>query len=397
MFTFNTKRETNHNLKNFKKMKIQLKHLYIILSVILFGLLVACQSPESQSQSQNQEHTDTPKNIILLIGDGMGYPQITATKYAHGDLTMTTMPYSGTIYTRSHDSKVTDSASSATAFAAGYKTINGMLGVLPDGTTPVQSIAHYASELGKATALLATSRITHATPAAFAIHHDARGDEFIIAEKFVDSGIDMILGAGSDYFLPESEGGIRPDDRNLISEMEEKGYIYIDSEEELSQMAGHSKAIAFLEGGDLAPAPERGDQTLQLTEAALAQLSQDPEGFFMMIEGSQIDWAAHANEAERMMEEVLDFDKVIAHVLEFAEEDGNTLVIVTADHETGGLTLPSADDGEVAYEFSTGGHTAEHVPLFSYGPSAEIFKGTYDNTEIARKMFSIWGKTIEDQ
>lgn len=331
-----------------------------------------------------------------MIGDGMGYPQITAAKYAHGNLNMTSMPYSGTIYTHSHDSKVTDSASSATAFAAGYKTINGMLGVLPDGTTPVQSIAHYANELGKTTALMATSRITHATPAAFAIHHNDRGEEFIIAEKYVDSGIDMLLGAGSDYFLPESAGGTRPDDRNLISEMEEMGYLYLDSEEELAQINGQNRVIAFLEGGDMAPAAERGDQARQLVNATLDQLSNDEEGFFMMIEGSQIDWKGHANEAELMIEELMDFDRIVGSILDFAEQDGNTLVIVTADHETGGLTLPSAEDGEFSYNYSTGGHTAEHVPLFSYGPSAEYFRGTYDNTEIARKMFSIWGKTVQD-
>lgn len=306
------------------------------------------------------------------------------------------MPYSGTIYTRSHDSKVTDSASSATAFAGGYKTINGMLGVMPDGTTPVQSIAHYANELGKTTALMATSRITHATPAAFAIHHDDRGEEHIIAEKFVDSGIDMLLGAGSDYFLPESEGGTRKDDRNLISEMEDMGYLYIDSEGELSQMSGKNRVIAFLEGKDLAPAGERGNQAGQLVSAALDQLSKDENGFFMMIEGSQIDWAGHANEAELMIDEMMDFDSIIGSVLEFAEQNGNTLVIVTADHETGGLTMPGAENGELSYHYSTGGHTAEHVPLFSYGPSAEQFKGAYDNTEIARKMFSIWGKEIRN-
>lgn len=368
----------------------------IMLAVLLFPLISCEPSSQGQAESPNVEDTTGPKNIILLIGDGMGFPQITAAKYAHGNLNMTSMPYSGTVYTRSHDSKVTDSASSATAFAAGYKTINGMLGVLPDGSTPVQSIAHYAAELGKTTALMATSRITHATPAAFAIHHDDRGEEFIIAEKFVDSGIDMLLGAGSNYFLPESEGGTRPDDRNLISEMEEMGYLYLDSEEELSQISGQNQVIAFLEGQDLAPAPDRGNQASQLTNTALNQLSQDEDGFFLMIEGSQIDWAGHANEAEWMIQELLDFDSVIGRVLEFAENDGNTLVIVTADHETGGLTLPAAEGGELSYEFSTGGHTALHVPIFSYGPSAETFKGTYDNTEIARKMFSIWGKEIQD-
>lgn len=379
-------------------MKTSMKFLFnIILAGLLLPLISCDLSSQSQTDSASMEEASGPKNIILLIGDGMGYPQITAAKYAHGNLNMTSMPYNGTIYTHSHDSKVTDSASSATAFAAGYKTINGMLGVLPDGTTPVQSIAHYANELGKTTALMATSRITHATPAAFAIHHDDRGEEFIIAEKYVDSGIDMLLGAGYNYFLPESEGGTRPDDRNLISEMEEIGYSYVNNLDDLSQIStDQNRVVAFLEGGDFAPAPERGNQAGELVNAALKQLSQNEDGFFMMIEGSQIDWAGHANEAELMIEELMDFDSIVGSVLDFAEQDGNTLVIVTADHETGGLTLPGTEEGEVTYHYSTGGHTAEHVPLFSYGPSADVFQGTYDNTEIARKMFSIWGKEIQD-
>jgi len=368
----------------------------LLLNLFLFVLVasfISCKTTDNQNQSVQET---TPKNIIFLLGDGMGYPQITAAKYAHGNLNMTSMPYSGTVYTHSHDSKVTDSASSATAFAGGYKTNNGMLGVLPDSTTVVQSIAQYANELGKSTALMATSRITHATPAAYAIHHYDRGQEYIIAEKYVDSGIDMLLGAGSNYFLPESAGGTRPDERNLISEMEEMGYLYLDTEEELSQIDGQDRVIAFLEGGDLAQAAERGDQAGQLVDAAINQLSQNEEGFFMMIEGSQIDWQGHANEAELMIEELIDFDGIVGNVLDFAEQDGNTLVIVTADHETGGLTLPSAGDGEFSYNYSTGGHTAEHVPIFSFGPSAEQFKGTFDNTEIARKLFSIWGKEIQD-
>lgn len=368
----------------------------LLLNLFLFVLIasfISCKTTDNQNQSVQET---TPKNIIFLLGDGMGYPQITAAKYAHGNLNMTSMPYSGTVYTHSHDSKVTDSASSATAFAGGYKTNNGMLGVLPDSATAVQSIAQYANELGKSTALMATSRITHATPAAYAVHHYDRGQEYIIAEKYVDSGIDMLLGAGSNYFLPESAGGTRPDDRNLISEMEEMGYLYLNTEEELSQIAGQDRVIAFLEGGDLAQAAERGDQAGQLVDAAINQLSQNEEGFFMMIEGSQIDWQGHANEAELMIEELIDFDGIVGNVLDFAEQDGNTLVIVTADHETGGLTLPSAGDGEFSYNYSTGGHTAEHVPIFSFGPSAEQFKGTFDNTEIARKLFSIWGKEIQD-
>lgn len=370
-------------------MSISFKHIFSIAILVLVLPFISCQTTEQ---------SEVPRNIILLIGDGMSYPQITAAGYVHGPLNMTSMPYHGSITTYAEDRNVTDSASSATALAAGFKTNNGMLGVLSNGT-PVQSIAHYATELGKSTALLASSSITHATPAGFAIHHENRGDAFIIAEKYVDSGIDMLLGAGWNYFLPENQGGTRPDDRNLIEEMEEKGYFYINSENDLDRMGESEKLIVFLEGQDLQRYPARGDQKVQLTLAALEQLTNNPEGFFMMIEGSQIDWAGHGNDAEWMIREMIDFDNVIGAVLEFAERDGNTLVIVTADHETGGLTLINPEEGSDApfrYEFSTGGHSGLNVPVFSYGPSAKEFAGHYDNTEIARKMFALWGRTIVD-
>lgn len=326
----------------------------------------------------------------------MSFPQITATEYDDGPLRMTSLPHSGFVTTYSSDSKVTDSAAGATALASGNKTDNGMLGVLPDGT-PVQSIAQYATELEKTTALVASSSITHATPAGFGIHHVDRGEEYIIAEKFVNSDIDILMGAGSDFFLPESEGGTRSDERNLISEMEEEGYYYTDNEEGLSEVSNQEKVIAFLEGKELAPAPDRGDQLVQLTKAALETASQNPEGFFMMVEGSQIDWAGHDNDGERVVEEMKDFDAVVSTVMDFAEQDENTLVVISADHETGGLTMPGAEEGELKYEYTTGGHTALDVPVFSYGPRAEMFEGRYDNTGIAKKLFEIWGKTIEDK
>lgn len=369
-----------------------MKYLLNMLAMALLVPLVSCQSTQSNTAAENIE---PPKNIILLIGDGMGYSQITAAEYEFGPLVMTSLPHHGMTTTYASDSKVTDSASSATAFATGYKTNNGMIGMLPDGT-PVQSIAHYANEIGKTTALMATSRITHATPASFAVHHEARGDEFIIAEKFVDSEIDMILGAGWNWFLPENEGGERQDSRNLITEMEEKGYVYINNDDDLGDMQGEEKVIAFLEGGDLPQAPERGDRFVNLARITLEELSQRENGFFLMIEGSQIDWAGHSNEADWMLAEMEDFDAVIEEVLDFARSDGNTLVVISADHETGGLTMPAAEDGEFSHQFSTGGHTAQHVPVFGFGPDAEIFEGRYDNTDIAKKLFSIWGYEFDE-
>ena len=366
-------------------------HIVSILFLIFFLLL-------SISPEKKNNQLAIPKNVILLIGDGMSYSQITATEYFHGSLNMTSMPYHGTISTHSLNRRVTDSAAAATAIATSHKTRNGMVAILPDGTH-LQTIAQYALEMGKSTALLASSHITHATPAAFAVHHKKRGEYFNIAELFVNSDINMILGAGSDYFLPESDGGKRKDGKNLITEMKEQGYFYINIDKNIEQISEHEKVIAFIEPMNLKPYPERADQMIRLTNSALLRLSQNPEGFFFMIEGSQIDWAGHDRNADWMIQEMIDFDNVIGSVLEFAEKDGNTLVVVTSDHETGGLTLPAGRFGnsdEFRYKFSTRRHTAQQVPLFSYGPSAELFTGSFDNTDIARKLFSLWGKQIEE-
>jgi len=355
-----------------------LSKIISVLLLVVFSV-TACNSQEE----------DIPQNIIFLIGDGMGMAQITAGFYEFEGLNMKSMPYSGIALTHAANRRVTDSAASGTALAAGYKTNNGMLGQLPDGT-PVQSIAHYAAELGKRTAIIANCAITHATPASFIVHHHARGDAFIIADQIAESNIDMLLGSGYRFFLPESEGGGRTDNRNLITEMKERGYVFINDENEMDRMAGQDKVLAFFGANHLERYPERGDVMNRLTAKALDQLSQNKDGFFMMIEGAMIDWGGHANDPDYMLQELEDFDNVIGNVLEFARNDGNTLVVVTADHETGGLTLTSAGE-DMNYEWSTGGHSASVVPIFSYGPGAERFSGMMDNTEIARIMFELWG------
>src|SRR5699024_3375566 len=237
--------------------------LYSLLFLIVSIPFISCHN--SSKAGVKRTGTDpTPKNIIYLIGDGMSFPQIPATEYHYGSPTMTSLPHSGMLTTYSNNSKITDSAAGATALATGHKTNNGMLGVLPDGT-PIDNITEYASRLGKTTAIIASSQITHATPAGFGIHHRDRGEEFTIAEKLADSSIDLLMGGGYNYFLPKREGGQRPDDQNLIEEMEQDGYFYINSVGGLSQVAEKEKVIALLEGKSLAPAPERDDQLVQLT------------------------------------------------------------------------------------------------------------------------------------
>lgn len=360
------------------------------LIIVILLTLASCNSNHSNQEIKEK----IPQNIILLIGDGMANVQISATRYSHGDLNFDRFPYSGQITSHS-TRKVTDSAAGGTALSTGHKTDNGMLAMLPDGRE-VETIAQYASSLGKKTGLLSSARIIHATPAAFAVHHDNRRDDFVIAEKYVDSGIDLLLGAGYNHFLPKAMGGTREDDLNLIEIMGEMGYIFVDDEDKLDEVANANRAIAFLEGANLQKYPERGDQMNQLTKVALENLSKHDEGFFLMIESAQIDWAGHGNDDEWMIQEMIDFDNVIGDVLDFAEEDGNTLVIVTSDHETGGLTLRRGESNEdLNHSFSTDYHTAVSVPVLSYGPSAERFSGYQDNTDVAKHMLSLWGKELK--
>jgi alkaline phosphatase len=360
---------------------------------VIFMFIMGCAPAEL---THNETRQLVPDNIILLIADGMAEPQITATRYAHGQLHMDRMPYKGTVTTHS-TRKVTDSAAGATALATGHKTDNGMIAQLPDGSN-IETIAQYASSIGKRTGLLASCRIVHATPASFAVHHDSRRDEFIIAEKFVSSGINLLLGAGFTHFLPEDEGGSRPDGKNLIEQMRQMGYIYVDNEDQVDEIIQADKGIAFLEATNLHRYPERGDQMIRLTNAALQNLKNSPNGFFLMIEGSQIDWAGHDNDPEWMIQEMIDFDNVVGEVLDFAELHGNTLVIVTSDHETGGLTLLRGEtNDDLTYSFSSDYHSAVSVPVLSFGPASERFSGMYDNTDIAKMMFELWGKNIDEE
>jgi alkaline phosphatase len=359
----------------------------------IFLFILSCVQAELP---ENETSQSVPDNIILLIADGMAEPQITATRYAHGQLNMDRMPYKGSITTHS-TRKVTDSAAGATALATGHKTDNGMIAQLPDSSN-IETIAQYATSIGKRTGLLASCRIVHATPASFAVHHESRRDEFIIAEKFVTSGIDLLLGAGYTHFLPEDEGGTRTDGKNLIEQMRQLGYIYVDNEDHIDEIIQADKGIAFLEATNLQPYPERGNQMRRLTNAALQNLQNSENGFFLMIEGSQIDWAGHDNDPEWMIQEMIDFDNVVGDVLDFAESHGNTLVIVTSDHETGGLTLLRGEtNDDISYDFSSDYHSAVSVPVLSFGPSSERFSGMYDNTDLAKMMFLLWGKNIDEK
>ncbi len=332
-------------------------------------------------QVQKHKNNKTPKNIIFLIGDGMGVAQVFAGITANnGSLYLDYMKHIGFSKTQSSNNYVTDSAAGGTALSCGKKTKNGMIGMTPD-SVPVKTILEIAEELEKSTGLVSTSAITHATPASFIAHQPSRNLYENIAADFLKTDIEVFIGGGLHHFDNRKDGRI------LTNELKDKGYKVLRDMDEIKKVK-RGKLAGLTADVHNPTYPQRGELLPEATKVALNILDNNRKGFFVMIEGSQIDWGGHANNTAYISEEMLDFDRSIGEALKFAIEDKNTLVLVTADHETGGLTLPAGNmaKGEVKGAYTTGHHTAIMVPVFAYGPGAEKFMGIYENTEIFNKL-----------
>ena len=360
--------------------------IYLVLLVISF----ACKA-----QIAKKEVPPKAKNVILLIGDGTGLSQISSAFYfKKTSPNYARFKYIGLINTSSSREDITDSASGATAFASGVKTYNGAVGVADD-STEVKNLVEIVSLQHIKTGIISTSSIQHATPASFYAHVINRGLYEDIAADMVVSDIDFFAGGGTKFFNKRKDG------KNLLEELKAKGFG-IDTTA-LGDFAGikqYSKMAYLLAEEHMDPvAKGRGDFLPKATELGIQFLNKDTDNsnFFMMIEGSQIDWGGHGNDADYLISELIDFDDAIGKALDFAKKDGNTLVIVTADHETGGFTLSStlkktedgrsySDYNEITGTFSTNGHSATLIPVFAYGPGAEAFSGVYENTEIFHKI-----------
>lgn len=334
------------------------------------------------------QNEDKPKNIILLIGDGLGINSVGLSV-----LSLENDPYRsfnsiGLSITSSADNLITDSGAGATALATGYRTFSRCISVDTTGN-PLYTLFDHAEKLGKSTGIVATSSVTHATPAAFVAKVEDRSLETKIAEQLVQLNIDVVIGGGHKFFKTVDQGGIREDGYDLISFIKDNGYSYVEDFTSIQHLDKSTRFYALLSVGGLEKASER-DYTLgELTITALSNLKTNPEGFVLMIEGSQIDWAGHANDSEYLISEITDFNEAIKASLQFAKEDQNTLVVVTADHETGGMSITGGDlDGKnLEINFSTKGHTADLVGVFAYGPGEELFRGIYENYMIGRKLF----------
>jgi alkaline phosphatase len=299
---------------------------------------------------------------------------------------MQTMPVTGFVKTHSSDNLITDSAAGATAYSCGLKTYNGAIGVNPE-ITSCKTILELAEEQGLSTGLISTSSITHATPASFASHVEQRSMQEEIAEDFLNSGVEVFLGGGVKWFA----AGQRSDSLDLMGKFKAEGYEVLLTDKELTNSSSEKLLGLFAEDG-----LERNDSepsSKAMVGKALQVLNKNDKGFFLMVEGSQIDWAGHGNNVEYLKREVQDFDEAVKEVLDFAQKDGETLVVLTADHETGGMTMQRqvAEGDSLEIFWTTDYHTGIPVPLMAYGPQATEFMGWRDNTYVGIKLAELLG------
>jgi len=352
--------------------------------LLLMLLVISCSSPGELTFINNPK--GTPKNVILLIGDGMGLTQISSAIYASSTrLALEQFPVVGFHKSYSSSDLITDSAAGATAFACGVKTFNSAIGLKKD-SSKCYTILEEAEQRGLATGLIATSTLVHATPASFAAHQPNRIYYEEIAADFLNLEIDLMIGGGQQYFENRET-----DKRNLVRELKEKGY-HVESYQnrEITDFAISAKTNLVYFSADKHPGTVSTGRNYLPYAAKLGVKyleKRNENGFFLMIEGSQIDWACHAGDGKLTIKETLDFDRAISEVLQFAQQRGNTLVIVTADHETGGMAIQEGSTTKkIVAEFTTNGHTAALIPVFAFGPGSELFRGIYENYEIYNKM-----------
>ena len=356
--------------------------------VLLGGLgyhFLACD----QSCAPKEEKV---KNIIFMIGDGMGVAQVSATQIAqdYEPMQLERATYVGLQKTYSANSRVTDSAAAGTALSTGNKTNNGMIGVTPD-SLPQRSILEYFEQAGRPTGIVVTYPVTNATPAAFVAHVPNRNMEDEIAMYYLDNDVDVIFGGGSKRFNQRADGV------NLFDALKDKNYTIAYNLSELSEIKSGNVIMLPTEGSMSSRLDGRDEYLPEATAKALEILTNNAneEGFFLMVESSMIDGYGHQNNVEGIIKETKDFDNAIKVAFDYADTHPGTLVVVTADHATGGLTIVNGNrrfdlhDHKVDYAFTTGGHTGEMVPIFAYGAGAKNFTGVFENTDLPKIMRSL--------
>ena len=323
------------------------------------------------------------RNVIIMIGDGMGLEQVScAWVVNHGKLNLDNFPHTGLSRTWCTNKLITDSGAGGTALSSGVKTAYSHVGTAPD-STDIPSVLVKARQLGKKTGVVVTCHFADATPCDFCCHNEYRYNQDDLIADYVDCGVDYLAGGGLDWFTVN-----RKDGRDITKEMAAAGYHVALTEEEL--MAAELPVIGILAPDNLPVAMERGDLYRHSVARGLDILSRESgdKGFVMMLEGSCIDDWLHGNDIGKAMEELLDFDRTIGDVLQWAAADGHTLVVVTADHNTGCLTLQDGnlEEGTIGVAFGSESHNGIAVPVYAWGPGSDVFTGIKENDE--------WGRII---
>ncbi len=355
---------------------------------ILLHLLLAAAAFAPAAAAAHEPQTETEvRNVILMIGDGMGLAQTGALMIDSGyaPLSFDRAQHIALVKTYSANNRVTDSAAAATAMGTGCKTENGRIGIAPDGSRPA-NLTELAEAAGLSTALVVTSHLADATPSGFAAHTLERYTSDEITAAYADAGIDILAGGGRAYFEASLDG------RNIVEELRAKGYRFAETPEEFCA-ADELPLLGLFAPEYMPTADKRGEEYLAAATAhTLDLLSRREAGFFAMIEGSQIDIACHNNDTEVMLAEMRDFNRAVHTALDFADTHPGTLVVVVADHETGGLTMVSNDrdftatESGIDFRYSTTSHSGIPVVLYAYGTGSEHFRGTMQNTDIFRKI-----------
>lgn len=322
------------------------------------------------------------KNVILMIGDGMSLMHVyTAWAANRGKLWLENAQATGLSKTWAVKKLVTDSGSGGTSLATGVKTVYHAVGVDPEGK-PLTSLVDVAKELGKDAGMAVTCRLWDATPCDFCCHNIDRDKEEELVGDYPTSGVDFVFGGGAQKFTNRKDG------RDIFKELQKKGYHISRTLDDFFAYDKNSRIFAVPYDKDTPLPDERGDLLARASLKGISLMNQNKNGFFMMIEGSQLDDYGHFNQLDLLMKETLDFDQTVGEVMKWAAKDGETLVVITADHETGGLTLVNGnkDEGRVECCFSTKDHSGAMVPVYAFGPGAENFTGIFENTDVFKKI-----------
>ncbi len=358
-----------------------------LFSLSLLLIVTVSISAQRNAKQPVQQTPNTPKNVILMIGDGMASTQVFALITVQKDNAFEQFKHIGFQKTSSYNNFITLSSAAATALSTGKKTNNPYVSVDPETKEPLQTLVQLSNTKGLSTGVVATCDITHATPAAFLAHNISRYNYEELAADLLNTHPTLFIGGGRNRFEK------RKDNRNLTDSLKNQGFQVFYNLNDLLQTQQPKLAGLLYDEHPKSMVQGRGEYLKPASQKAIELLNQNSKGFFMMIEGSQIDWQGEDNTFDGLLEELKDFDNTVKAVLEFAKKDGNTLVIVTGDHETGGLAIPKYDErlGGMMPRFATFGHTPVMVPVFAFGPGAEQFMGIYENTDIQKKICTLLG------